>query len=422
MMKILIMILILSSSIYPQWITQTLPTTTFITTVTTVNEDIGIIAGNNGALYRTTNAGNNWVLHNSGTFELFNDSGIPMYDGNHIFLVADNGIIRKSTNNGATWLAVSSPSTTNLLTLHFFDNTYGFVTGDNRSLYFTSNGGLNWLFINTPVPSNTAFGSIVFLDGFTGWISGFSVNPSMPHFLKTTDGGFNWFAVNNPAGSSLSNLTIWYDPQNSFYEFWVSRNGIYRSTNLGVNWSQVNQPPGVVSGDVITSITRIDLNKICITTRGNSSPGIFVTTNYGQNWIRQLSAEITDLDLDIYNLAGWAVNSATFNNTIFRTTNAGMVPVSQISSEIPKDFELFQNYPNPFNPSTKISFTLAQSSSTKIIIFDALGREIETILNEHLKAGRYQLDWNAGKLSSGIYFCRVTAGTFAATKKMLLIK
>ena len=81
-----------------------------------------------------------------------------------------------------------------------------------------------------------------------------------------------------------------------------------------------------------------------------------------------------------------------------------------------------QNYPNPFNPSTNIKFELPKTGNVKLVIYDVLGREVETLLNEKLNAGSYEAVWNADKYSSGVYFYKLETGDFTQTKKMILMK
>ncbi len=88
----------------------------------------------------------------------------------------------------------------------------------------------------------------------------------------------------------------------------------------------------------------------------------------------------------------------------------------------PVNFNLEQNYPNPFNPSTVISFKLSVSSFVSLKIFDILGREISTLVNEEKQPGNYEVTFDASKLSSGIYFYTLQSGSFVETKKMILIK
>ena len=96
--------------------------------------------------------------------------------------------------------------------------------------------------------------------------------------------------------------------------------------------------------------------------------------------------------------------------------------ITNISNEIPKQFSLSQNYPNPFNPVTNIKFQLPNAGFVKLTVFDLLGREIETLVNEDLTAGTYKVDCNASKYSSGVYFYKIQVGDFSDVKKMMLVK
>jgi hypothetical protein len=118
--------------------------------------------------------------------------------------------------------------------------------------------------------------------------------------------------------------------------------------------------------------------------------------------------------------SGWAVG---VNGTILHTSNGGVTFVDEeVIDEVPTDFLLSQNYPNPLNPSTKIKYSIPQSSNVVIKVFDILGSEIETLVNEEKPTGTYELMWNAANLPSGVYFYQLKAGDFIQTKKMILLK
>jgi hypothetical protein len=99
----------------------------------------------------------------------------------------------------------------------------------------------------------------------------------------------------------------------------------------------------------------------------------------------------------------------------------GASAVSQ-QSAIVKNFTLRQNYPNPFNPSTRIEFSVPKSTFVMVKVFNLLGEEVATLASQEVNAGRYTVDWNAGSAPSGVYFYRLTAGSFVDTKKMMLMK
>ena len=91
-------------------------------------------------------------------------------------------------------------------------------------------------------------------------------------------------------------------------------------------------------------------------------------------------------------------------------------------SELPEEFVLFQNYPNPFNPVTSIKFNIPKSSIVKLIVYDALGREIVLLVNEYLNPGTFEAEWNSAGYASGIYYYKLLAGNYSETKKMVLLK
>ncbi|RPI19275.1 MAG: T9SS C-terminal target domain-containing protein [Ignavibacteriae bacterium] len=99
-----------------------------------------------------------------------------------------------------------------------------------------------------------------------------------------------------------------------------------------------------------------------------------------------------------------------------------VVFVQNKQTRIPDNFSLSQNYPNPFNPKTKIQFSIPWTSNVNLTVYDILGREISVLVNEELKAGNYNADFDAGDLSSGIYFYKIIAGDFNETKKMILVR
>lgn len=88
----------------------------------------------------------------------------------------------------------------------------------------------------------------------------------------------------------------------------------------------------------------------------------------------------------------------------------------------PAAFELGQNYPNPFNPTTTIVYRVGSQQSVELRVFDVLGREVATLVNDELQIGTYAVQFNGDKLSSGVYYYRLNAGSYLKTKKMLLIK
>ena len=96
--------------------------------------------------------------------------------------------------------------------------------------------------------------------------------------------------------------------------------------------------------------------------------------------------------------------------------------VEENGSSIPLSYALFNNYPNPFNPTTTIKYDLPADTKVQIKIFDVLGIEVAELVNENKPTGRYEVEFEASSLASGIYFYRIQAGSFVDTKKMILMK
>jgi hypothetical protein len=107
------------------------------------------------------------------------------------------------------------------------------------------------------------------------------------------------------------------------------------------------------------------------------------------------------------------INNSEMNRLFLKLTGNG---------ELPKKFALLQNYPNPFNPSTTIKYDLPKDSRVSLKLFNILGQEVATLVNEEQKAGYRSVEWNAASVASGVYFYRIQSGDFVASKKLLLLR
>ncbi|MBE2219272.1 MAG: T9SS type A sorting domain-containing protein [Ignavibacteria bacterium] len=110
------------------------------------------------------------------------------------------------------------------------------------------------------------------------------------------------------------------------------------------------------------------------------------------------------------------------NKRLYMDRLQAVVGVSQNGNEIPAKYSLSQNYPNPFNPVTNITFALPVNGQVSLKVFDVMGREVADLVDKQLTAGSYKVNFDASRLSSGVYFYRLTTGEFTDTKKLMLIK
>ena len=124
-------------------------------------------------------------------------------------------------------------------------------------------------------------------------------------------------------------------------------------------------------------------------------------------------------------IAGSSVNGAGFSfaHIMFaKATITDPIGVKNIGNNIPGSYQLYQNYPNPFNPTTKIKFDLPKNGFVNLKVYDILGREVAVLVNQELQAGSKEYEFNAVNLPSGVYFYKLKAGDFTATKKLVLVK
>jgi len=120
-------------------------------------------------------------------------------------------------------------------------------------------------------------------------------------------------------------------------------------------------------------------------------------------------------------ITGYANDSVFYDNGLtFKLVQP--VGVTQTSYKVPTNFKLYQSYPNPFNPNTKIKFQISKLSDVKMTVYDIIGREVATLVNEKLKAGSYEVKWDGAGYPSGVYFYQLKVDDYVDTKKMLLIK
>ncbi len=150
--------------------------------------------------------------------------------------------------------------------------------------------------------------------------------------------------------------------------------------------------------------------------------GIFISTNSGGSW--------TNISPNTQAGPGCAYSIAVYGQYLLAGNGNGAwrIPLSQLvtgiknTDKIPMGFELRQNYPNPFNPTTIINYSIPRSSMVTIKVYDVLGREVSTLVNEQKMPGNYKVTFNAGNLASGVYFYQLRASDYTAIKKMLLLK
>ena len=173
-------------------------------------------------------------------------------------------------------------------------------------------------------------------------------------------------------------------------------------------------------------VVSIDSTSAIFVAFSTFNPGNFTVTSNGVYFLAKDSVSWTYAGLKNLTIN----NLVSYGDTTFALTqgNGGYLLRHQKAlgviekSFVPASFSLSQNYPNPFNPSTHVQYSISNLQFVKLKVFDVLGREVATLVNEQKGPGTYTVDWNASGFASGIYFYRLEAGTFVDVKKMLLLK
>jgi photosystem II stability/assembly factor-like uncharacterized protein len=414
---------LISKICFAQWFTQYSDTTIWLTSICLIDSNTGWAVGGSepygtDVILKTTDGGNSWISKT--VFDIGCLSSVYFTDINTGWAVGpwinyNESLIIKTSDGGDNWV-MQSGDVQNLYSVYFSDSDNGTAVGigwGGMAILTTSDGGTNWLSKYFGVGS--LLRSVFYIDSNTGWAVGGGGNGAL--IIKTTDGGEHW--VLQVVGGYYGELnTVYFTDNNTG---WAAGNSgvILKTTDGGEHW---NYTPGLSTN--CSSLILTDNYTGWIVGDGGK---IFKTTNGGEQWILQQSGVVSNLR-SVYFIdsnTGWVVGD---NGIILHTTNGGVSFVGDESNHT-SFFDLLQNYPNPFNPSTKISYSIPEYSNVTIKIFDILGNEIETLVNEEKPAGTYEISWYAANPPSGVYFYQLKAtpsggqaGSFVETKKMLLLK
>jgi len=360
-------------------------------------------ATDDALLYYSTDNGSHWIQSSL--------IGKIVYgmadDGTDLFAATGEGASR-STDHGLSWISASQGLTSDANSFVFLNNKVFAAT--EHGVYVSSNEGANW-FRTSQNPETFDVTAITVSD--TNLIVGCWAGGNTRHIhygiKRSSDQGVNWFSPDS--GFSVNYIsTLLTQGKNIFAG---TDQGIYRSINRGRTWVPINS--GLHSKWVNSLI--VSGTSIFAGTFG----GVFVSTNNGIEW-KQINTGLTDTTVASLVVSGEYLYAGTEQQGVFRRPLSELVDVKDSRSSLPKEFSLHQNYPNPFNPTTTINYSIPKSSSVTIKVYDLLGREISTLVNEKKPVGNYSVQFNASKLVSGVYFYRLQAGDFTQTKKLILLK
>ncbi|MBK8550777.1 MAG: T9SS type A sorting domain-containing protein [Ignavibacteria bacterium] len=437
-----------------------------------------IIEGNDGGIYNSSNGGSSWTKVAALPFTQFYEIGIDMnnperlyggtqdngtnrtttgalnnwssiYGGDGFYVIVDftnpnviyaesqNGNLGKSINGGSSFSdatnGINASEKTNWSTPVIMDpNNNNVLYYGTSKVYRTTNAAALW----TAVSPDLTNGNQTRL----GTVTTIAVAPTNSNVIMAgTDDANVWITSNN--GNNWTKVSsalpyrwvtrVAFDPVNENIAY-VTYNGlkwkdpqphVFRTTDKGLTWTDIsnNLPDAPVNAFAIDPARP---NVLFV----GSDVGAYVSFNTGQNWqfLGQGLPMVSVYDFKIHPLGNYLV-AGTHGRSMYKIDLAQVVSVHSNETNIAGDFSLSQNYPNPFNPVTVIRYTISENRFIVLKIFDVQGKEVAALVNEKQNAGTYEVNFNAGNISSGIYYYRLSIDSengkrSVLTKKMTLIK
>jgi hypothetical protein len=351
-------------------------------------------------VYRSSDKGNNWTSVNAG---LPNSNAWELYSNNDTLFVGFYGPgAFRSTNYGNTWDTMLVGSLNSSVRGFISNNKYLFAATWGQGIFRSSDGGANWAQVNNGLNYLTFWDILSFGDTLLAANNGTGM-------YRSTNNGDNWTLSNNGLTASIAYRLA---ALGNYFFAGTAYNGVFRSSDVGNNWTQVG-----LTSQTIYALLAYDT----LIFAGTANAGVFISYDYGNTWQTfnegNPNGSIVELMYDDTYLY-----AATLGGGVYRYDKNNITSVENTSTEIPNSFSLEQNYPNPFNPSTSIQYSIGSSQFVKLKVFDVLGNEVATLVDEYKPAGAYEIEFNAAGLPSGIYFYKLTTGINSKIKKMTLIK
>jgi hypothetical protein len=396
------------------------------------------LPGGLGGVRRSTNDGASW----QNPLEGFNGRTLCLGDNGVVFASfwpypMDEAIYR-STNDGVNWSRLHSVSAgDNIFSIESKDNNNTIFIGTRNGVKRSTNAGVNWAYVNTGIPANSWVRDIE-----TDTSSGIVVAATTNGVFSTTNNGASWqMATGIQPGDTIVKIEFDY-PIDTLDG--TDQTRVYYGSNGGYIYDSFHDSEYLVAtflaifGDAeITGIGVVVLRHLNkkqhqVTTFAEPGEGAFLVSDDFLTWTEQTLGLPHNIRLSCtcpqYDTLGPPFYITKYSGCFTSSSRAQvwkysyLVGVELISSQIPEIFALEQNYPNPFNPSTNIKFDILGKEAVRLSVFNSLGQEVAVLVDQRLSAGSYEYKFDAGGLSSGIYFYKLQSENFSETKKMLLVK
>ncbi len=448
------------------------------------NENVVYAGTEANGIFKTTDGGTRWMRlrrglkctaqHNS--YSQIFDIAIDPANAQTLYASAVNGPgppapvtypsasagVYKSTDGGLTWTQYTSGFTNTYTCYVLVDSTnpnrlYAGIGGVRSTfpptlgqffdggLWLSTNGGTSWSSLSLPTGVNTNVPMNLVILGanqqtiYASWQLHRNDSTTAYGLTKSTDAGQTWGFINPPGRLVYSFDVAKQDPNLIYANDTTAQRRVHRSTDGGATWTAI--PTAGFFGEIRIHPTNSQIIFYTgFTSIMRSTNGLVSATAVYTDTGLTTGQQIMDIKISQSNPnVVWACAKGYY---LYRSTNGGDTftrltairdsvynnPVSveeDGSTRSPLSFALLPNWPNPFNPTTRIRFSIPDVEARLTVslrVFDVLGREVATLVNEIKLPGECSAQWNAEGFASGIYFYKLQAGAFIATKKMLLVR
>ncbi|MBX2992950.1 MAG: T9SS type A sorting domain-containing protein [Bacteroidetes bacterium] len=370
----------------------------------------GGVGGTGGGMFRSTDRGEHWIQTSA---TAYSSHSITLKNNNTVFYSATVGIYR-STDEGATWgWSAHVDKYINGIAVDTNGNVYATAQwatypGSFRAFYRSTDDGSTWVDIGACL-DNPGFLARSLRNEFFGVTSQNSPYYAM-FYRRSVSSGCTPVHTGLPNATGVRAVAF---SQNGF-TFVAHDSGVYRSTNNGGLWTGMNA--GLPSRVALC----LAFNRGEHLFVGTAGGGVFRSTDLGETWTI-MNEGLTDLTVRSLATDASGYLFAGTDDGVFRTTSTTTEVIQQTGSATTM-FTLEQNYPNPFNPRTTIKFQIPQSSFVTLRVFDLLGREVATLVDEVMQPGSYERVFHAEGLASGVYVYQLRGGGSVQSRKLLLLR
>jgi len=366
-----------------------------------------LYAGTDFGVLLSTNGGTSWTATGSG-FPNVRVWALGTF-GTHLYAACDDDGVVVSTNNGISWTAVNAglpqfgSDTTKYHPVECFAlSGQNLFAGTYSGVFLLGNDGTSWTaagpgLSNVRVWALAASGTHLFAGSEQDGV-----------FLSSNNGA-SWTAVNAGLPKNSHDTTKYYPIGSLALSgenlFAGTIKGVFLSTNSGTSWTQSG-----LTGSAVGPFAVSDTNLFAATL----PDGVFLSTNNGTSWTSVnsgLTSGSTNVRVSAFSVSGTILFAGTDGSGVWRRPLSEMITSAEnLQTDLPMEFSLGQNYPNPFNPTTTIEFRIQKSQLTILKVFDVLGREVATLVNEVKQPGTYTVQWDASGIASGVYLYRLVVG------------